>query len=92
MAYDSRRAWWNTRCAKLAESLTERALQDAFNLILIGNYKERVIGGMSNSLCVPCAWSKDRFAEMLNLLSQYASTWTGTCNSITCPSSAPLSH
>ena len=86
-AYDSRGAWYNTRSAKLAESLTERAVQDAFNLILIGNYKERVIGGTftPNAPHVPVL--ETPVAKVLNLVSQYASIWTGTWNSLTSHSS-----
>ena len=65
IAYDSRRAWCNTRRAKLAESLTERAVQDAFNLILIGNYKERVIGGTFTHHASHSSVLEDPLAEML---------------------------
>ena len=87
MAYDSRRAWYNTRRAKLAESLTERAVQDAFNLILIGNYKERVIGGTFAHQKSHSSVSENPRAEMLNPPSQYASIWTGTWSSPTSHSS-----
>ncbi len=89
IASDSRRAWYNTRRAKLAESLTERAVQDAFNLILIGNYKERVIGGTFAHYASHSSVLEDPRAKMLDLLLQYASIWTGTWSSPTSHSSTP---
>ena len=89
ITYESRRACYNTRRKELAESLTERAVQDAFNLILIGNYKERVIGGTFTRYLSLAPVLETPIAEMLNPVLQYASIWTGTWSSLTSRSSAP---